>query len=311
MERSSSQRWVSVGLGTMTSLRVFLLILVWVTHVQCLLSLEGPIRRRSTPPSICSSCLHLSSLEDLGVSLYDAQLLMSDLVETQLTTTSPAGLGVLYGAGLLTSFSPCAVSLLPLTLAYLGGAENGDAGNRSKLVKSISYAGGLATTLSAFGLFAALLGQLFGSSSTSALGALPAVLSASVSIVMGLNLLDVVRITFPSPGEGGSVVSFANKLPASAQAFFLGGSSALVSSPCSSPVLTSLLAYVASSGKPALGGAFLFVYSLGYATPVVVAAGLSGVANTLYSSKGLPWINNILAAVLVAFGTYNLLEQIV
>ena len=106
-------------------------------------------------------------------------------------------------------------------------------------------------------------------------------------------------------------MTFANKLPPAAQAFFLGGSSALVSSPCSSPVLTSLLAFVASSGKPALGGAFLFVYSLGYATPVVVAAGLSGAANTLYSSKGLPWINNVLAAVLVAFGTYNLLEQFV
>ena len=51
MERSSSQRWVSVGLGTMTSLRVFLLILVWVTHALCL-------GRRFLPRSIISSSFH-------------------------------------------------------------------------------------------------------------------------------------------------------------------------------------------------------------------------------------------------------------
>jgi len=259
--------------------------------------------------------LRSSILDDVAMSLYDSQLLLSDLVETQLKTATPASLGLLYAAGLLTSFSPCSISLLPLTLAYLGGADEtpnmssaGAVVINAKVIKSVSYAAGLAFTLASFGLFAALLGQLFGSSASSNFGTLPALASASVSIVMGLNLLDIVQFSFPSPGEDGNILSFAKKLPSSAQAFVLGSSSALVSSPCSSPVLTSLLAFVASSGRPALGGAFLFVYSLGYATPVVAAAGLSGAANTLYTSRGFPWINIALASILISVGTYSCLD---
>jgi len=246
---------------------------------------------------------------DVGVFVYDAQLLFSDLVETQLESATPTSLGVLYAAGLLTSFSPCAVSLLPLTLAYLGGAESKT--SSSKLLKSIFYAGGLAVTLASLGLIAASLGQVFGSSATYTFGgSLPSLISASVTIAMGLNLLEIIQISFPSPGDDEKILPLASKLPDAVQAFVLGGTSALISSPCSSPVLASLLAYVASSGRPSLGGAYLFVYSLGYATPVVAAGGLSGAANTLASSRGLPWINNAMAAALVAIGTYSFLEAL-
>lgn len=256
-----------------------------------------------------------SLIDDISVNIYDTQLLISGMLDSQLSSASPASVALLYAAGLLTSFSPCAISLLPLTLAYLGTSEEDAVGGFSiagniKLVKSISYAAGLAITLAAFGLGAALLGQLFGSSSTNTFGNLPSLLAAAISFIMGLNLLGVVQFSFPSPGENSNILFFANKLPAYAQAFVLGASSAVISSPCSSPVLSSLLAFVASSGRPAIGSIFLFIFSLGYATPVVAAGALSGAANTLYTSKGIPWINNTLASVLVGFGTYSLLDYV-
>lgn len=56
---------------------------------------------------------------DVGLALYDVQIWAKGLVDTQLTHLTPVSGAVLYGAGLLTSLSPCALSLVPLTMAYL------------------------------------------------------------------------------------------------------------------------------------------------------------------------------------------------
>jgi cytochrome c-type biogenesis protein len=81
--------------------------------------------------------------------------------------------------------------------------------------------------------------------------------------------------------------------------FLLGGSSALVASPCATPVLTSILAYVANTmaitessvtssssssallstiGSTVVGGVLLFGYTLGYSTPLLIVAATSGQA---------------------------------
>ena len=196
---------------------------------------------------------------DIGVDLYDAQLTVSQFVESQLATASPTSIAFLYGAGLLTAFSPCSISLLPLTVTYLGGSEAkaGDAAsgevNNEVVTRSVLYAAGLASTLTAFGLSAAMLGNVFGSSG--AIGDASALLSSVLFLVMGMYLLGFINIEFPS--FDAKIKSDDNKngilSSRSAQAFLFGATSALVASPCSSPVLTSLLAYVASSGDATIG----------------------------------------------------------
>ena len=200
---------------------------------------------------------------DIGVDLYDAQLTVSQFVETQLATASPTSIAFLYGAGLLTAFSPCSISLLPLTLAYLGGSESTksnevveDKADKTVLTRAALYASGLATTLTLFGLSAAMLGNVFGASGL--IGDLSALLSSGLFLVMGLYLLGIVEIEFPS--FNGKIGKGSNKdsndgffSSGSVQAFLFGATSALVASPCSSPVLTSLLAFVASSGDATIG----------------------------------------------------------
>lgn len=42
----------------------------------------------------------------------------------QLTHVGPLTVGVMYGTGLLMSLSPCALSLLPLTMSYIAGTDS-------------------------------------------------------------------------------------------------------------------------------------------------------------------------------------------
>ena len=50
------------------------------------------------------------------------------------------------------------------------------------------------------------------------------------------------------------------------QAYLVGLTFALAASPCSTPILATLLAYVASSQDPFLGGGLLLAYTTGYFT---------------------------------------------
>lgn len=122
------------------------------------------------------------SLDDAYVFLYDSQLTVASVIENQLSAPSLGTIAVLYGTGLLSAFSPCEISLLPLTLAYLGGAiedegkkciylvvsystdaiiattlQSGDTSER--IVKVVAYSTGMAASLTATGMLASYLGS--------------------------------------------------------------------------------------------------------------------------------------------------------
>jgi cytochrome c biogenesis protein CcdA len=61
-------------------------------------------------------------------------------------------------------------------------------------------------------------------------------------------------------------------LPPALTAYLAGATFALAASPCSTPILATLLAYVSASGDPLRGGALLMAYSLGYVAPLLFAA---------------------------------------
>lgn len=275
--------------------------------------------------------IKLQVLPDMNVALYDAQLQFSHLVETEMTQVSPLSTFLLYSAGLLTAFSPCAMSLLPVTIAFLGGNENTNSNvidsnnnninnNNENTINSILYALGLASTLSIFGVLAASLGSMYGTSTTNSdISDFISTIISFVIILMGLNLLELLPFDFPSFTVGDDKLSSTN---ARVRSFGLGASAALVASPCSSPVLTSLLAVISSSGNPYLGACLLFAYSLGYATPVVTAATFSrslatnsninniNESSNSFGSTGAPWVNTLLASVLVFYGTFSLCDNV-
>ncbi len=129
--------------------------------------------------------------ERLQLFLYHLSQQANGWVEGQLGHLSIASVGIIACAGLLTSLTPCMLSMLPITVGYMGSYE---LENRWQAVgQSVWFATGLATTLAALGLVAGSLGWVYGQIGVG----LPIVVSA-IAILMGLNLLEALPLP-PSP----------------------------------------------------------------------------------------------------------------
>ena len=57
-------------------------------------------------------------------------------MQNGLNNPGPLTIFLVFSAGLLTSLGPCSLSLLPITIAYIGGTDK----NKFKL---ISFSGGV------------------------------------------------------------------------------------------------------------------------------------------------------------------------
>ncbi|KAK9163062.1 hypothetical protein Syun_003964 [Stephania yunnanensis] len=60
------------------------------------------------------------------------------------------------------------------------------------------------------------------------------------------------------------------------QAYLAGLTFALAASPCSTPVLASILGYVAASRDPVIGGSLLLTYTTDYIAHLLLAASFAG-----------------------------------
>lgn len=237
-------------------------------------------------------------IEILQAEVYELERFADNLVSSQLTHLGMTSLGIIFLAGLLTSLTPCMLSMLPITIGYIGGYEA--KGRLQAAVQSAWFSLGLATTLAALGILAALAGQVYGKVGVG----LPIAVSA-IAILMGLNLLEALPLKLPS-FTGLNLIS--KDLPEGLRSYLLGLTFGLVASPCSTPVLATLLAWISTTGDPALGSVLLLSYTAGYVAPLILAGTFTAsIKKLLELRRWSGWITPASGALLVGFGVFSLL----
>lgn len=240
-------------------------------------------------------------IESLQIQLYHLEQFANRLVSMQLSHLSGLSIAVIFLAGLLTSLTPCMLSMLPITIGYIGGYEA--KGRLQAAFQSAWFSLGLATTLAGLGIAAASLGRVYGQVGIG----LPILVSA-IAILMGLNLLEIVPLRFPSLGATDWI---SDDFPPSLRSYLLGLTFGLVASPCSTPVLATLLAWVSTTQNLVMGGGLLLSYAGGYVTPLILAGTFAAsVKKLLELRRWSSWINPVSGVLLIGFGVFSLLSRL-
>ena len=240
-------------------------------------------------------------LEFLQTQLFLLERFADRLVSTQLTHLSVISIGVIFLAGLVTSLTPCMLSMLPITIGYIGGYES--QGKLQAAAQSSWFALGLATTLALLGIVATSIGKVYGQIGIG----LPIVVSL-VAIAMGLNLLEILPLRFPSVGATDWIKA---DLPRGVRSYLLGLTFGLVASPCSTPVLATILTWVATTQDLVVGAGLLIAYAIGYVTPLVLAGTFTASLKKILELRRLSgWINPVSGALLLGFGIFSLLSRV-
>jgi thiol:disulfide interchange protein DsbD len=166
---------------------------------------------------------------------------------------------IAFAGGLATSATPCVWPMIGITVSVFGAQEAKSRAQGAAL--SGMFVLGMAILFTGLGVGAALSGALFGSllSNKLVVGFIFVVLMALAASMFG-----AFELALPA--------SLNNKLATVGGigyggAFALGLVTSLIAAPCTGPVLSGLLIYIASKHAIALGTAMMFSFAIGLGVP--------------------------------------------
>ena len=223
----------------------------------------------------------------------------SDLLAHPLTA-----LPLLFGAGLVTSLTPCVYPMIPITAGVLGGAGAVGRSRGRTVVMSLVYAVGLATVYAILGLVAGLSGSLFGTISANPWAYF---IMANLLLVAALAMLDVIPVLVPE-----RLLAWAGRFGGQSlgAVFLMGATSGLVAAPCGAPAFAAVLTFVSGTQSAALGFLYLFVFSLGMCALLVAVGIFSGLVGALpRPGRWTVWVKRAAGVLLLAMAEYYLLKM--
>ena len=217
----------------------------------------------------------------------------------------------LFGAGLLLTFTPCVLPMVPILTSIIVGQGAGRSGEgvstRRAFALSLVYVLAMALTYTVAGVLAGLFGANLAAAFQD-----PWIVSAFalVFVLLALSMFGFYDLQVPASWQARlAAVSHRQRGGTYAGVGAMGALSALIVGPCVAAPLAGVLIYIGQTGDPVLGGVALFALGMGMGVPLIVA-GVS--AGTLLPRAGA-WMNAVKAVfgvMLLAVAIY-LLERVV
>ena len=177
-------------------------------------------------------------------------------------------IGLFFVGGLLLAFTPCVFPMVPILSGIIAGEDNPSASRG--FVLSSAYVLGVAIPYTLAGLLVALFGA--GLNLQFLLQQPAAIItSAVIFVALALSMFGLYELQLPHFLRDKLHQPGAEKRGSLIGAALMGAISALVVSPCVTPILAGALIYVAASGDAFTGAASLFALSIGMGVPLIIA----------------------------------------
>ncbi len=207
---------------------------------------------------------------------------------------------VVFGAGVLVSFTPCVYPVMPLTASFIAGMNTTGTKWRGFFL-SLLYVLGLAITYSALAILASLSGKIFGQIQNNPFIFIGV---ANIFLFFSLVMFDVI----PLPALNFNLQN-RKKIGSLWMVIFFGMASGLVVGPCTAPVLGSLLVYAATKENIGHAASLLFVFAYGVGASLILVGTFTGLLSRLpKSGRWLVRIKQFCGLVLLIAAEYYLIK---
>jgi len=225
---------------------------------------------------------------------------LQSAISHSLNSHSYVGLLLAFVGGVLSSWLPCAVGMLPILIGYVGGyTENSKI---AILRQIVLFMLGFALVLTVLGIVASLLGTLM----AALVGPLWFYFLGAIAVVMGLVLLEVIHLPLPQ---------FVTKLPQTGTGkwlapLVLGAAFGAASSPCGTPFIAAILTFISREQNWVLGGLSLFCYALGQSMLLLVAGLFTGLIKQMAVFRRVGMVITRLSAIVFILGGLRIIAQV-
>ena len=225
-------------------------------------------------------------------------------------------MAIAYLGGILASLTPCIYPMIPITVGVVGGMSPSSLRTEGQIQKNwmeltiriLIYVSGMAVVYSFLGVLAGLTGQVFGTLTNSSGWYL------IIGIVMSFSALLMFEVIPFDPmawwerfkhKKHKTHVPTQHKEMTHLGAFVLGLTSGFIAGPCTTPVLTAVLAYIAKTQSVGLGLLLMFCFAIGLGTILILIGFFTGMIQNMPRSG--TWMKKVKIAsglILLAFGEY-------
>ncbi len=212
-------------------------------------------------------------------------------------------IGGFFVAGLLLSFTPCVLPMIPILSSIIVGSQAKQA-QPNKLHAfglSVAYVLGMALSYTLAGVAAGLSGSLISQSLQS-----PWILAltALLFVVLAFSMFGFYELKLPRAFEE-KILGFSNKLNGGEflGVFIMGVISALIVSPCVAAPLAGALVYIGQTQNVLLGGVGLFALAIGMGVPLLLIGASAG--SILPKAGGwMTTVRNLFGVLMLAMAAY-------